>query len=100
MKVKLKHELGAVTLTTPHNLPDDQVSPQIEIEASEDLKEIIKRDFERETQFIHGFYGHGVDINSTTNLDLGAALRNLPSFELVSIEPEIEPSPLPDGVQT
>lgn len=45
----------------------------------------------------YGYYGHRVDIEQTTNLDLAAAVRKLPSFEVISIDPEPNPSGLPEG---
>lgn len=102
MKIELKHDLGAVILTTPHNDPDEPVSPTIEFEpVARGLEDIIRRDFERETRSLYGHYGHSVDIKSTTNLDLRAAVHQMPSFKVILLEPErIKPNPLPEGVDT
>lgn len=98
MKINLEHKFGRLILETTHNDPDKKVSPTIKIEASsEEFKKSIKLDWQRETEYLSGFYGHLVDINLTTNLDLGAAVRQLSSFKIISIEPEIKPNPLPEG---
>ncbi len=45
----------------------------------------------------YGHYGHGIDLEETTNLDLQAAAYKLPTFEVVSIAPVITPNQLPEG---
>lgn len=101
MKIKLKHEFGNLTLTTEHDDPDKNVRPQITIQtAYPGLEASIKGNLEREIEFAHGHYGHLVNLYSTSNLDLAAAVKQLKSFKVVSIEPQIKPNSLPPGAIT
>jgi hypothetical protein len=101
VKIKLEHDFGKVIISTPHNDPDKSFSPVLEIEAiAPGLEESVRGDLQREVEESHGFYGHTMKLERSTNLDLSASVRKLPSFKVLSIEPEIKPNPLPEGVQT
>jgi hypothetical protein len=90
MIIKLLDELGGeLVVETSHNDPDKQVSPGI----SGDAKNL----FIKEIESSYGYYGHTIEITSTSNLDLNVACHKLPSFKLVSIEPKISANSLPDG---
>ncbi len=104
MKIELEHNFGfgKLTISTPHNDPDKSVSPVIEIKAiSPDLEESIRNTLQQEVEESHGFYGHLMNLERTSNLDLSASVRKLPSFKVISVEPaEIKPNPLPEGAVT
>ena len=48
----------------------------------------------------YGYYGHIFHLESTTNLDLQKVVYELPGFEVLSIEPEIEARSLRDGAMS
>lgn len=101
MKIKLSHIIGVVTITTDHNDPDEIVYPQISVESGNNkIQKHIEERLRAEINRGSGFYGHTMDFDNTTNLDLSAAVTSLSSFEVISIEPKITPNPLPDGVKT
>lgn len=96
MKVKLKHRVSGsmAEIGTDHDRPNGAVKVALEVEP------FLKRDLQQELEAIPGFYGHVVRLDAITNLDLSYVVRSLPSFELISVEPQINPSPLPENVQT
>ncbi len=105
MKINLRYkETGTeIIIETQHNDPDDPVKLDFRAKNQEEqlIVDALKNNtlkIEIESQY--GHYGHGIELNSTTNLDLAIAVRSLPSFELISIDPRIMPSPLPEGVQS
>lgn len=102
MKINLIHSSQIkLTLSTDHDDPDKAVTPSVSVDSDEvSNQDYIKERLISELNTSYGFYGHLVSFDSTTNLDLSAAVRSLPSFELVSIEPEIMPRPLPDDVNS
>lgn len=92
MKITLSHKQFPQvihTISTPHNDPDKLVNPSL---AGIDLNTL-----KAELSQAYGHYGHTIDLENTTNLDLQAASYKLPSFEVVSVEPAIAPNPLPDN---
>lgn len=95
MLINLKHRTtGAIAfIETDGYDPDEPVTPVIN---SDKLEELLTYELNNSS----GFYGHLININSTTNLDLSAATRKLPSFEFISIDQEVEPTNLPEEVQT
>lgn len=105
MKINLRYKVTGteIIIETQHNDPDESI--EIDFRAKNQEEQLVadalgantlKYEIERQ----HGFYGHRIELDSTTNLDLAHAVRSLPSFDLISIEPQIKPSPLPEGVQT
>lgn len=96
MKIILNHSLGQLTVTTPNDDPDEVVKPEIstDSEASDLLQEIFQLALEDSA----GHYGHIIDPNNVSNLDLQAACYKLEDFEVVEIKPRISPNPLPEGV--
>jgi hypothetical protein len=94
MKIILIHSLGQLTVTTPNNDPDEIVAPELasDSEASELLEELFKAALEDSA----GHYGHIIDPDNVSNLDLQAACYKLDEFEVVEIEPPITPSELPE----
>ena len=88
MKIELKHkELGYnVAIATPHNDPDQTFSLKLE-----DIW------LKKELGNAYGYYGHGINLDNISNLDLAIAVKTLPSFTVVNIEPKIKPNLLPKG---
>lgn len=84
-----------VTIETEGYDPDDPVIPQI---VSDNLKLVDK--LEKELNDSNGIYGHLLNTEGTTNLDLCYAVNTLPSFELVSFDQEIVPNPIPEDINT
>lgn len=91
MKITLKHKytLEPHAIATEGSDPDEPVSPTLMGESLNTLRSELSASY--------GHYGHTIDLDSTTNLDLQAAVYGLPSFEVVSIEPAIAPNPLPEN---
>ena len=91
MKITLVHKVTILeaTITTNHDDPDEVVTVIFGGAHFEQLLHELSKSY--------GHYGHLIDTESTTNLDLQSAAHKLPSFELKSIEPEIKPRPLPEG---
>jgi hypothetical protein len=89
MKIIFRHkELDyEVAIATPHDDPDKTFPLETD-------DGILKRDIGEG----YGFYGHSIDIDNISNLDLQAVGRKLSSFEVVSVEPTIAPHRLPKGV--
>jgi len=83
-----------VIIKTPHNDPDAPVAPRIigDVFAVNDVREALNG--------AAGFYGHLIDIDKTTNLDLQSAIRLSRKWEVIYSTPEIEPNPLPPGAVT
>ena len=102
MKIVLNHILGAnLTLQTPNDNPDDSQAVTLAIDPPENegfLKELLGNDYRLNT---YGYYGHLIsnflDGENITNLDLQTASAQLQFFDLVSSEPTIEPTELPEG---
>lgn len=90
MKIIIREKISGINIevTTKHNDSDQKVKPKIS-----EFQDWVKKDFERQS----GYYGHQINLEEgTTNLDLAAAAYSLNDFELVSIDPEIKPNPLPE----
>lgn len=89
-----------LSVVTDHNDPDRLVSPQLE----GDENAIAAFDLELALGLPAGFYGHVVNWDLTTNLDLEASIRQIvkrnPAFRVSAIVPEITPNPIPDGILT
>jgi hypothetical protein len=97
MLITLNHKTTGLqaTISTDSFDPDEPVKPRIASDSS-DLDYILQSELGTST----GVYGHLMDIESTTNLDLYAATKKLKHFHFVSIDQEIEPSDLPENVNT
>ncbi len=97
MKINLEHAVteSRVIIETEHDDPDEPVKPRFASDSSDAI--LIAKDEFNEAS---GHYGHLIDIESTTNLDLATAARQLPSFKLISVEPEIKANPIPPGANT
>jgi hypothetical protein len=98
MRIELKHKplRTLITITTEHDDPDKSITPKF---TSEDKKNIpyLQHDLNR----CYGHYGHGIELESTTNLDLRAAVHQLKDYEIIKMEPEVmRPNPIPPGVCT
>lgn len=94
-----------IIIETDHNDPNKGVSPIVDIQhdsfvVPSELKDSVKRALTEEVSESFGFYGHTMNLGSTTNLDLAHAVRSLPSFTVISVDPQINPKPLPLGVQS
>lgn len=91
MIITLKHKYTQEehTIQTEGNDPDKPVTPTITGGSIDTLRSELSESY--------GHYGHTIDLESTTNLDLQAAVHALPSFEAVSIKPAIAPNPLPEN---
>lgn len=83
-----------VIILTPHNDPDEPVRPKFsgDMIAAFAVKDALNG--------ATGHYGHLIDMNSTTNLDLQAALYTGREWKVIDITPQIKPNPLPPGVTT
>lgn len=83
-----------VVIKTPHNDPDVPVAPSItgDVFAVNAVREILNG--------ATGFYGHLINIDSTTNLDLHSAINSAQEWDVVYIRPTIYPLPLPPGAVT
>lgn len=95
MNIELKHKptQETIAIVTPNNDPDTLIKPTYSDPEFPDLLPEL-----RET---YGFYGHLINPESVTNMDLMAACSKLPSFEIVSLDNEgMTASSLPEGVQT
>jgi hypothetical protein len=92
MKIILTHKITEVvcTITTDNDDAHTPDTPLIEADGHETA-------LEYELVQACGFAGHTFDLENCSNIDLAAAVRSLPSFDLESIEPEIMPDPLPEG---
>lgn len=92
MRITITIAGGTVEITTPHNDPDRPVSPTYTGES--EVVQILKEELSES----YGHYGHILDPDNTTNLDLQAAiaLKGKP-WEVIEIEPRIEPAELPEG---
>jgi|688.fasta_scaffold1651384_1 hypothetical protein len=97
MLITLNHKATGVqaTISTEGFDPDETVKPIIDAD-NPDLRELLINELNDSS----GIFGHLIDIESTTNLDLAAAARKLEYFDFVSIDREIEPSNLPEDVNT
>lgn len=94
--------LGTVEIETPDNEPDTRFKPTIRFssEAGFDLKD-LETLFYNDLRNASGMFGHVFDINSTTNLDLSAAVSSLQLFDVESMKPPvIEAKELPEGELT
>ncbi|BAZ39429.1 hypothetical protein NIES4101_53820 [Calothrix sp. NIES-4101] len=105
MRIDLAHSLGLgkLAVLTPHNEPDKPISLEFAFadDTEEDMQEFLEEVFLRELSQARGHYGHLIDPEKTTNLDLISGVRNLESFTFISQEPEaIAPNPLPENVQS
>lgn len=90
MKIILDHKFGKVQIETQNDSADDLQTLEITAFGQKEIiKKYLKNEIKKELKDSSGFYGHTFDISSTTNLDLGQAVRSLPSFKLVSISPEL-----------
>jgi hypothetical protein len=97
MLITLNHKIigTQATISTDGFDPDEPVKPVIRSD-----NPILKKSLISELNNSSGIFGHLLDIESTTNLDLAAAARKLEYFDFISIDQEIEPSDLPDDVNT
>jgi hypothetical protein len=85
-----------------HKITECQIIIETEVDDADSLTTITidgqhQEALSHELNESYGHYGHIFDIEQTTNLDLAAAVKKLPSFEVVSIDPEPTPSELPEG---
>lgn len=86
---------STVTITTTSDDPDASITLEI-AGVDYDVSEL-----ERELGNItSGIYGHTFDISDTTNLDLDYALKQVPSFKVLSTEPKLTPRVIEDEVTT
>lgn len=94
MLIKLRHKITRqeVFITTS----GDDANEPITWELSEEHREQLIYEFCNS----HGFYGHLITLDTITNLDLSYAARSLPSFDLISISPKMEPKALPEGAKS
>lgn len=95
MKISVRHKItrDVLEIRTASNNPDTPVKPAY---PSHPSTEVLKSELRSQS----GFYGHTIDPDNTTNLDLYVALKNLETFALESATPVPKPNPLPEGVQT
>ncbi len=91
MIVELKHKITGrqIIIETDVDDADSPTSFKMDGQHQEALQHELGQSY--------GHYGHVLDIEQTTNLDLAAAVRKLPSFDVVSIDPEPTASDLPEG---
>jgi hypothetical protein len=96
MIIELKHKITGRQIIIETNVDDAGSPTSIKITS-------LKMDGQHQEALQHelgqsyGHYGHMLDIEQTNNLDLAAAVRKLPSFDVVSIDPEPTASDLPEG---
>ncbi|MBW4666474.1 MAG: hypothetical protein KME60_03260 [Cyanomargarita calcarea GSE-NOS-MK-12-04C] len=92
MQIKLLHRVTNeyYTINTDNGFADDAT---INPDYLGDRVEYLTRELETS----YGYYGHTINPIETTNIDLAVAVRSLPSFEVLSIDPEPTPSKLPEG---
>jgi hypothetical protein len=90
-----------ITLETKTDTPDDPQSVTLTIDPPSNessLKLLLLNDYRLHTA---GYYGHilpnFIDGENVTNLDLQTASAQLQFFNVVSSEPTIEPTELPQG---
>lgn len=84
-----------VTIVTNNDTTDDVITLKI-VGDDYDMSEL-----RRELNDVSGgIYGHIFDIDDTTNLDLSYALKTLPSFSLISVEPELTVNSLNEDLKT
>ena len=97
MLITLNHKATGIqaTISTDNFDPDEPVKPTITSD-----NPILRESLINELNSSSGIFGHLLDIESTTNLDLLAASRKLEYFDFISVDQEIEPSNLPDDVNT
>jgi hypothetical protein len=96
MKLTFKHKITGrlIAVSTEGDSPDEPQKPTI-VSDSEQVKVALLREINSSS----GFYGHANNTEEITNLDLYAASKSLPSFEVISEEMVVTPpEPLPDGV--
>jgi len=91
MILKLRHKQTGeeIVIETPHDDPDRSFQFSYSGDYSQALKTELLESY--------GHYGHGIELEAITNLDLQAAAYKLPSFEVVNVQPQINPSALPQG---
>lgn len=94
MIAKITIEDTPVMIRTPHHDPDGAVNP--EYIGIPDLVQFVKRHISEG----YGVYGHLLNPDSITNLDLAHILATGDKWKLEAIAPPISPSKLPEGVQT
>lgn len=94
MIAKIIVHKNPVMIRTPHHDPDGAVEP--EYIGLPMLVDLVKRKISES----YGFYGHLLDPDAITNLDLAHALKTGKDWKVEEIAPEIRPAPLPEGVAT
>lgn len=91
MKITVRLGRLNVTVETPHHDPHAPIVP--EYSGQERDVEYFLDDLEGS----YGYYGHILDIENTTNLDLYAAIAKLEHWEILEIDIIPQAKPLPDG---
>lgn len=81
MIIKIDHPDANIIITTPHNKGHEIVSAKIQYEMKsgedESTLELVKTQFLWEMQSSYGLYGHKLNLASTTNTDLSAAVMQI-----------------------
>jgi hypothetical protein len=94
LKILLSKENKIIEITTKKDSADDLVVPFFKGEESIilELKNVLNKSY--------GYYGHRINLERTTNLDLYSACLNLEDYQLVSCEPIPKPNPKYKDMQT
>lgn len=94
MIAKILYRKIPVYVRTPHNNPDGEITPEYIGPAP--LVKMTKR----KISTMSGFYGHTLDPERISNLDLAHVLVVGKDWVVDEIVPEIKPNPLPPNVTT
>lgn len=95
MKLSVKHNVTqeAIAVTTALDDADSPVTPKYE-------QHPLTVSLRLELSQASGYYGHTMNPDRTTNLDLHAACQKLTSFTLDSADPVPVAKPLPEDTQS
>ena len=95
MKLNVKSNVTseAIAITTSSDDPDQIVIPNYE---DHPLTVSLRAELSKAS----GYYGHILNPDRTTNLDLHAACQKLENFTLESADPVPVAKPLPEDVQS
>ena len=95
MKLEVTHNITgeAIAITTDSSSPDEPVTPKYE-------QHPLTASLLLELGQASGYYGHIINVDRTTDLDLHAACQKLESFSLKSADPVPVAKPLPEDAQS
>ena len=95
MEFKIEFKGILIIVSTDTVDPDEATKVTVEAQADSEIRSQIESMAIALISGSSGFYGHTMDLDSTSNADLSAALLSIPAFKTIDV-PEIAPKPLPD----